>query len=94
MDQAMAFLREGLSELQAAGLPIPDEVGYELDEAGEVVAECELAWTSLKVALLLEEQVDLAPPWIDRGWKAVIAQAGWPQSLIEAIHETLAGSIG
>lgn len=91
MDQAMSFLREGLLELLAADIAIPDEVGFELDEDGEVVAECELAWTSRKVALLLESQADFATLWNDRGWTTEIATAGWPQRLIAAINQTQAG---
>lgn len=88
MDQAMSFLREGLEALLAAGIPAPDEVGLELEEAGEVIAEGELAWTSPKVALLLENQGDSAPLWNQRGWKTESATAGWPQRLIETLTGT------
>jgi DEAD/DEAH box helicase domain-containing protein len=82
MDQAMEFLQAGLKELLDAGLPVPDEVGFELEEDGEVVAECELAWTSRKVVLLLDHHADTEPAWIDRGWQVVMASPGWPGQLV------------
>jgi DEAD/DEAH box helicase domain-containing protein len=46
IEQAMSSLAEGLQVLMDAGLSPPDEVGYELEQAGDVVAEAELAWVA------------------------------------------------
>jgi DEAD/DEAH box helicase domain-containing protein len=88
MDQAMEFLLPGLQELHNAGAPVPDEVGYELEDAGEVVAECELAWTSRKVVLLLDHHADSEAAWVGRGWQAVKASPGWPTQLLNTLNES------
>lgn len=82
MEQAMESLHPGLTELFGAGLPVPDEVGFELEDDGEVVAECELAWTSRKVVLLLDHNADSEPAWVQRGWHVVSASPGWPEQLM------------
>ena len=87
MDQAMEFLLPGLQKLQSAGAPIPDEVGYELEEDGEVVSECELAWTSRKVALLLDHHADSEAVWTGRGWVTVTVSAGWPTLLLDKLDQ-------
>ena len=86
MDQAMESLQPGLLELLDAGVPIPDEVGFELDEDGEVVAECELAWTSRKVALLLDHHSDTQATWNKRGWQTITAAPGWPEQLTAILN--------
>ena len=88
MDQAMESLLPGLKELLDAGAPVPDEVGFELEEEGEVVAECELAWTSRKVVLLLDHHADTAPAWTARGWQAFHASAGWPGQLAANLNDS------
>jgi hypothetical protein len=79
--QAMSNLSEGLLALAACGAPPPDEVGYELAEGGDVVAEAELAWTGRKVVLLMH--ADGEAPWRSRGWTTIIAAAGWPERIAE-----------
>jgi DEAD/DEAH box helicase domain-containing protein len=86
MDQVMEFLQPGLKELLDAGVPVPDEVGFELEEDGEVVAECELAWTTRKVVLLLEPHTDTAAIWTKRGWQTVTASPGWPGQLTAKLN--------
>jgi DEAD/DEAH box helicase domain-containing protein len=88
MDQAMEFLLPGLKELQGAGAPVPDEVGYELESDGEVVAECELVWTSRKVVLLLDHHADSEAVWTSRGWTTVKASPGWPALLLNKLNES------
>jgi hypothetical protein len=86
MDQAMESLQPGLLELLDAGVPIPDEVGFELEEDGEVIAECELAWTSRKVALLLDHHSDTQATWNKRGWQTITAAPGWPEQLTAILN--------
>jgi hypothetical protein len=81
--QAMGELSEGLLALAACGAPPPDEVGYELAEDRDVVAEAELAWTGRKVVLLM--RADGEPPWSSRGWTAIIASAGWPKRIADEL---------
>jgi DEAD/DEAH box helicase domain-containing protein len=88
MDQVMEFLLPGLKELLDAGVPVPDEVGFELEEDGEVVAECELAWTSRKVVLLLDHHADTEAIWIERGWQTVTASPGWPTQLTSKLNKS------
>ena len=88
MDQAMESLLPGLKELLDAGAPVPDEVGFELEEEGEVVAECELAWTNRKVILLLDHHADTAPAWTARGWQVFHASAGWPGQLVANLNDS------
>jgi DEAD/DEAH box helicase domain-containing protein len=86
MDQAIEFLLPGLQELQEAGAPVPDEVGFELEDDGTVVAECELVWTSRKVVLLLDHHADSEAAWTGRGWQTVKASPGWPALLLSSLH--------
>ena len=88
MDQAMEFLQPGLMELLDAGVPVPDEVGFELEEVGEVVAECELAWTRHKVVLLLDHHADHKPAWTERGWQTVTVSPGWPAQLTTTLNDS------
>jgi len=86
MDQAMEFLQPGLIELLDAGVPVPDEVGFELEEGGEIVAECELAWTNRKVVLLLDLHADAEAIWIKSGWHTVKATSEWPEQLTAKLN--------
>jgi DEAD/DEAH box helicase domain-containing protein len=87
MDQAMEFLLPGLHELQNASAPVPDEVGFELEDEGEVVAECELAWTSRKVVLLLNHHADSKNAWKIRGWQSVEVTPEWPSQILIKLNE-------
>ncbi len=86
MEQAMASLAEGLQSLMDAGLPPPDQVGYELEEAGEVIAEAELAWFERRLVLLMPTQADSSAVWQAKGWKALLAEAQWQQQLADALR--------
>jgi DEAD/DEAH box helicase domain-containing protein len=81
----MSELEDGLRDLMAAGLPPPDEVGYELEQAGEVVAEAEMVWMRRKVALLMPAHLDRLPAWEASGWKAVAANGEWKRLLAEEL---------
>jgi DEAD/DEAH box helicase domain-containing protein len=60
-----------LAALFTSGVKAP-EVGYELMGAdGCVVADCELAWSARKVAVLLT--ADAKPAFVAVGWKVLIA---------------------
>jgi len=60
-----------LKELALKNAPIP-EVGYELlSSNGEVCGEAELAWESLKLAFLTENQKDYAGRFEEMGWQVV-----------------------
>jgi hypothetical protein len=88
MDQAMEFLLPGLQELHNAGAPVPDEVGFELEDDAEVVAECELVWTGRKVVLLLDHHADSEVAWTSRGWQTVTVSPGWPAQLLNKLNES------
>ena len=55
--------------MQGCGMP---EVGYELqNEAGEIIAEAELAWVEEKLAILTADQ-EVGQGFFERlGWKVV-----------------------
>ena len=86
IEQAMGSLAEGLQALMDAGLPPPDQVGYELEEAGEVVAEAELAWFEHKLVLLMPAQADSTAVWKANGWNALLAEGQWQQQLGDALR--------
>ncbi len=85
IEQAMSALAEGLQALMDAGLSPPDEVGYELEQAGDVVAEAELAWVGQKLVLLMPAQADSAAVWQVNGWQTWMADDQWPQQLAAAL---------
>jgi hypothetical protein len=84
--RAMGDLSEGLLALAAYGVPPPDEVGYELAENGDVVAEAELTWIGRKVVLLMH--ADGEASWKSRGWTTIVAAAGWHERIFEALKQT------
>jgi hypothetical protein len=62
-----------LAELFAAGVPAP-EVGYELmGSDGCVAADCELAWPSRNVAVLLATGAE--SEFVAAGWTVFVADA-------------------
>jgi DEAD/DEAH box helicase domain-containing protein len=71
----------GIAGLMDAGLSPPDEVGYELEQAGSVVAEAELAWVAQKLVLLMPAQADSAAVWQVNGWETWMADGPWPQQI-------------
>jgi DEAD/DEAH box helicase domain-containing protein len=86
IEQAMGSLVQGLLALVDAGLPPPDQVGYELEEAGEVIAEAELAWFERRLVLLMPAQNDSATIWQANGWRVVMADDDWQQKLAKALE--------
>jgi DEAD/DEAH box helicase domain-containing protein len=82
IEQAMSDLKPGLRALMEAGVPPPDEVGYELAEAGSVIAEAELVWIQRKLALLMAAHVEFQAVLEAHGWKTVVAQGEWQQRLM------------
>lgn len=87
IEQAMSSLAEGLLVLMDAGLSPPDEVGYELEQAGDVVAEAELAWVAQKRVLLMPAQADSAAVWQANGWQTWMADGQWPQQLADVLGQ-------
>jgi DEAD/DEAH box helicase domain-containing protein len=86
MEQAMESLHPGLEKLVKLGIPVPDQIGFELDQDGEVVAECELAWTNQKLALLLEPHRPTAAAWKQAGWRVVHDEANWPDRIASELQ--------
>ena len=76
--------------LAELGLP-PPVVGYELlDEKGRIVAEAELAWAALKVAVLLPD-TGVEAKFGATGWTCfVAAEGGVPTELKDKLMEVQA----
>jgi DEAD/DEAH box helicase domain-containing protein len=85
IEHAMVSLADGLGRLMDAGLPPPDEVGYELEQEGSVMAEAELAWLQRKLVLLMPTHAANAAVWEANGWKTLIAQDEWQQKLADEL---------
>lgn len=67
--RALKPLQAGLGLLAASGADLP-ELGMELaDDKGTVLADAELCWPAARMAVLRDDQVDLAPAWQDAGWQ-------------------------
>jgi DEAD/DEAH box helicase domain-containing protein len=72
LKQAMKPLRPGLNALAHAGASLP-EIGMELaDENGNVIAECEMCWTTKQLVVLRADQEDMAEAWKAEGWRALV----------------------
>ena len=68
-DLADPVLGDFLDKLESKNVPLP-EAGYELaDETGEVVAEAELGWPELKVAILGAWQIVYSKAFEGAGWR-------------------------
>jgi DEAD/DEAH box helicase domain-containing protein len=89
ISQAMDSLTKGLLVLKEAGVPIPDEVGYELADGGDVIAECELAWSKMKLVLLMDHHADFQTIWNSRGWTVITTDEGWPDRLLARLNQTM-----
>ena len=62
---------------------VPSSVGYELMDAnGAVIAECEMAWETEKVAVLLIDQIENKEMFESAGW-VVFTTNGEVPSVIE-----------
>ncbi len=87
LDSAMSITHGGLAVLQSAGAMPPDEIGFELqDEAGEVCAEAELAWSSCSVLLLLEHQAEHLTQWQSAGWTVIQYHDGWAEQVLAQLN--------
>ncbi len=88
-DAALASTHAGLAALQAAGAMPPDEIGFELqDEAGEVCAEAELAWSSCNAVLLLDHQTEYVTQWQAAGWTAIEYHDAWAEQVLALLNTT------
>lgn len=85
MDLTMNSLIGGLSVSRDAGLPPPDEVGYELDMSGEVIAEAELVWVQRRLVLLMPAQESSLLIWQKNGWQVIVADSDWQAQLVKAL---------
>lgn len=67
----------------------PAGVGFELiDERGRVLAEAELAWPRLKIAVLLLDYQDDTPRFETQGWTVHIATDDAPaQAFLDSLKE-------
>ena len=71
MELTASELRPAMEQWSALGLPVP-EVGFELTgPAGRVIAEAELAWPEMKLAVLLPGQREWATAFEAEGWRVV-----------------------
>ena len=57
--------------LKEISAPVPDVIGYELDDEDEVVAEIEMAWTEKKIAYLTEDQSEYEEMLTEKGWTII-----------------------
>ena len=57
--------------LKEANAPIPDEIGYELVDNDEVIAEIEMVWLDSKVAYLTEDQMEYEEILSEKGWTII-----------------------
>jgi DEAD/DEAH box helicase domain-containing protein len=81
VDGEFRALATGLGE---KGGPLPI-LGFELtDELGAVIAEAELGWPGLRIAVLREDQRDFLAPFEAAGWRAFVAgEITNPEKLFE-----------
>ena len=87
INQAMNSLAPALRELMDAGQVPPDEVGFELEVEGEVIAEAELAWRTPKFVLLMPEHAYGLSVWRANGWNTLLAEDGWQKRVTDAIRD-------
>jgi len=70
-DDATVRIADALEE---KGIAAPEEAGYELaDDSGEVIAEIELAWLSLRIGFMTAEQQEAREKAENAGWKIFIS---------------------
>jgi DEAD/DEAH box helicase domain-containing protein len=81
-----------LHRLRDAGVPAPEEVGYELAKGTQVIAEAELAWLRQKVVLLMDHHVESRPVWESEGWKTCVASGPWIEQLLHHFRPGPAGA--
>lgn len=85
LELALEELHPGLEQLRDGDAPLPDHVGHELASAsGEVIAEAELVWETLRLVALAEHQSGMRAAWEAAGWKVIDAsEPGWPILVLE-----------
>ena len=66
-------------------MPPPDEVGYELDMSGEVIAEAELVWVQRRLLLLMPAQKNSLLIWQKNGWQVIVADSDWQAQLAKVL---------
>lgn len=69
---ALQSMRLGLESLRAQGIAPPDQVGFEWESGGEVVAEAEFVWESVRVVVLMASQMEQQERWKAQAWKVVL----------------------
>lgn len=91
--QTLKPLQAGLASLARAGAELP-EVGMELaNEKGKVVAEGELCWSAHKLAVLRDDQAEMADDWKAQGWTVLVLNESlseiggqpWPQAVAQQL---------
>lgn len=62
------------TEMQKNHVPVPDEVGFELEDKqnGAVIGEASMAWTEKMIVLLLPEQEIYKTIFEKEGWKVLL----------------------
>ena len=71
MELTVPELRSAMERWSALGLPVP-EAGFELiGQAGQVIAEAEIAWADRRVAVLLSKQREWAIAFEAEGWRII-----------------------
>ncbi len=89
-NQAMSSVVDGLNALQAYGMPVPDQVGFELeDHKNAICAEAELAWTAAQIVLLLDHQEEYQSVWKEYGWNVVLFSESWAASVQNLLYTYL-----
>ena len=92
-ERALKPLQVGLGLLAARGADVP-ELGMELaDDAGKVLADAELCWPAVRLAVLRDDQADLTPVWQEAGWQtwvldermACINGLAWYQAVADGL---------
>lgn len=71
MAATLQSMRVGLESLRAQGVAPPDQVGFEWESGGEVVAEAELVWESARVVVLMATQMEQQERWKAQAWQVV-----------------------
>ncbi|WP_322996266.1 DEAD/DEAH box helicase [Castellaniella sp.] len=79
LDQVLPELKPGLTLLARAGATIP-QVGMELVNAkGDVIADAEMTWPAVKLAILRPDQDDLVGIWQTEGWTILMLDEAYSQ---------------
>lgn len=87
IDLAVSALRPDLQTLSDENFPPPDEIGFEFEKDGNVIAEAELAWKDKKVVILLPHQKEYLSNWEKEHWYVVLVDQGWLELLRRALQK-------